>query len=370
VKKKTKFLIFLFLAFFVFVNISCRDNTSKVKKPINGSFLSRAGKPEKNNYKNKREQTKTFTCLIDGMELEEENKDDRPLAVMVENLTPVRPQMGLSKACAVFEGLTEGGITRFLAVYVGQDNISQIGPVRSARTHFVAVAKGFNAIYAHAGGSKYALYAIKNWQVADLDQGAYSGGFWRVKGIKSPHNLFTSIEKLKLKAEDIGYKTRAKYNGFKFKKDLSDNERPQKEEISIEFSLPAYKVVYQYDRDSNSYLRFNGGKSHLDKVTQEQLKPKNVVIIFASTSLMDYATGVLDVNVTGSGSALFFRDGKAVKGKWEKLNADSQFVFKDEELNEVLFNPGQIWFEIVKTDTKIIYSDQSVQNPESTSGNE
>lgn len=363
-KKKTKFLIFLFLAFFVFVNISCRDNAVKVNKSIKRLSSSRNENLKKNNYKNKSEQTKTFTCLIDGMELEKENKDDRPLAIMVENLISVRPQMGLSKACAIFEGLTEGGITRFLAVYVGQDNISQIGPVRSARTHFVAVAKGFNAIYAHAGGSKYALYAIKNWQVTDLDQGAYSGGFWRVRGIKSPHNLFTSIEKLKLKAEDIGYKTKAKYNGFKFKKDLSDSERPQKEEISIDFSLPAYKVVYQYDRDSNSYLRFNGGKPHLDKLTQEQIKPKNVVVIFASTSLMDHATGVLDVNIIGSGSALFFRDGKAVKGKWEKLSADSQFVFKDEELNEVLFNPGQIWFEIVKTDTKVMYTDQSVEGPE------
>ncbi|MBI4744276.1 MAG: DUF3048 domain-containing protein [Actinobacteria bacterium] len=364
--KKGFNLIFLFMIIFALLNISCR-NLSKVEEPKRETPFKEV---KKSKSKPLKKQIETFVCSIDGMHLEKENKDDRPFGIMIENLVPVRPQAGLSKACAVFEGLTEGGITRFLAIYAGQNDIAQIGPVRSARTHFVAVVKGFNAIYAHAGGSKYALSAIKNWQVADLDQGAYPGGFWRVKGIKSPHNVFTNIEKLKLKAEDVDYKIKADYEGFKFKKDLSFNQRPQNEEISIDFSMPAYKVVYKYDRNANSYLRFNGGKPHLDKLTQEQLKPKNVVVIFAPTSLIDYDSGVLDVDVIGSGSALFFRDGKAVKGKWEKISADSQFVFRDEELNEILFNPGQIWFEIVKTDTKIIYSDQSVQSPENTSSSE
>ena len=40
------------------------------------------------------------------------------LAVMVENQADARPQTGLTHADVVYEVLAEGGITRFLAVFV------------------------------------------------------------------------------------------------------------------------------------------------------------------------------------------------------------------------------------------------------------
>src|SRR6185312_8758095 len=62
-----------------------------------------------------------------------------PLAVMVENSPDARPQVGLDKADIVYEALAEGGISRFLALYLTQD-AEAIGPVRSTRHYFVYAA--------------------------------------------------------------------------------------------------------------------------------------------------------------------------------------------------------------------------------------
>src|SRR5690625_4238557 len=47
----------------------------------------------------------------------DENLHNRAIAVMINNQTQARPQSGLSEADIVFELLTEGNITRFLAIF-------------------------------------------------------------------------------------------------------------------------------------------------------------------------------------------------------------------------------------------------------------
>lgn len=290
------------------------------------------------------------TCTICGVEGEVEAVSRRPVAVMVENLSSIRPQSGLSEACMVFEALAEGGITRFCAIYVHRD-ADNVGPVRSARNYYAALAKGFDALYVHCGGSKYAMEAIKQWGVADLDQFFYPKAYWRVKGIEAPHNLFTSISKIREVAEGKGFDGNIDYEGFPHKPDASLESRPQHQRIVIEYSSAPYKVEYKYDSGSNSYLRFNGGKAHLDKVTGRQLQPKNVVVMYCPTGMLD--AKCLDIQVVGSGSCLVFRDGKAVKGTWEKKDVDSPLIFVDKQGKEVPLNVGQTWVEVVKTDTPV-----------------
>ena len=57
----------------------------------------------------------------------------RPVAIKVTNYPRyVRPQAGLSKADIVYEYYMERGISRFIAVFYGQD-AEKVGPVRSGR---------------------------------------------------------------------------------------------------------------------------------------------------------------------------------------------------------------------------------------------
>ncbi len=290
------------------------------------------------------------TCPVCGVETTSGAADRRPIAIMIENLVSIRPQIGLDKACVIFEALTEGGITRLLAVYVHED-AEEIGPVRSARPYYVALARGFNAIYAHCGGSKRGMEAIKQWGICDLDQFAYPKAYWRVRGIKAPHNLFTSTSRIRETAERVGFAKGVGYRGFKFKSEAPLKNHPQSQNIVINFSSQAYKVEYHYHKDSNSYLRFNGGRSHIDRETKNQLQPKNVVILYCPTGMYD--PQCLNIQIIGSGSCLVFRDGTVVRGTWEKAEPGTQLVIEDEQGVEIPLNRGQTWVEIVKPDTPV-----------------
>src|SRR5436305_2379329 len=57
----------------------------------------------------------------------------RVLAVKIGNSSAERPQSGLDRADVVYEELVEGGITRFMALFL-TNSVDRVGPVRSVRT--------------------------------------------------------------------------------------------------------------------------------------------------------------------------------------------------------------------------------------------
>lgn len=103
----------------------------------------------------------------------------RPVAVTVGNNQRSLPQRGLSAADVLVEMVTEGGITRLLALYRNINFVPQVGPVRSTRDQFVQFAVPIGAIQAHIGTSIYARNLLTVLQLATVD-GLYLGvsAFW------------------------------------------------------------------------------------------------------------------------------------------------------------------------------------------------
>lgn len=305
--------------------------------------------------RNRKKQTQKSsydtTCPLDGREADTEVK--RPLAIMVENLSTVRPQAGPGQACIVVEGLAEGGITRFMLVF-GAHGSKYVGPVRSARTHFVSLAKGWDAIFGHVGGSKYALADIRRWDVFDWDQSAHGTDYTRIDSARAPHNVFTSTKRLRDAASDQETRTTDMMPVFDFKKAPALKDRPAGlKSVIIDFSDSAYRVEYQYDRQSNTYKRFNGGSPHTDANTKKQIGPADVVVIRAPHASIPGGSGVLDVNMTGAGEAIVFRDGKVINGTWSRADVDSALKITDQSGEEIKMTAGQIWIEIVKPTTPV-----------------
>ena len=92
----------------------------------------------------------------------------RPVAIMVNNIMSgdsaqsAWPQKGLSDADMVYEMETEGGITRYMAVYRDWEKIPVVGPIRSARDQFVQLMIPMNCLYVHDGASTYAKKCWKD----------------------------------------------------------------------------------------------------------------------------------------------------------------------------------------------------------------
>lgn len=309
-----------------------------------------------NNTETKTEETVAptlYPAVLDGVMTDQASASKHPLGIMVENHPDARPQSGLDKASVVYEAIAEGGITRFLALY-GTNEAEKVGPVRSARTYYVDWAEGYNAYLAHVGGNIDALEKIAADHVLDLDQFRYSSPYWRERNgnVATEHTMFTSTTKLREQAAKNKYDTANNFSVYKFKDDPAEAERPVSQKVTVNFSTATYGVVFQYDPATNSYKRFMAGSAHNDRVTGNQLNPKNIVVISIPRKAITTRINEAGYNLTtvGTGTAKFYIDGKETIGTWKKESSTSREIFYDAAGAEVVFDRGQLWISVIPPD--------------------
>lgn len=299
----------------------------------------------------------SYTCPFDGTT--STAIPNRPLAIMIDNITKARPHFGIDKACLVIEALAEGGITRLEAFY--SCNLPEVvGPVRSARTYYVEYAQGFNALYAHVGGSPQALRLLRSLSI-DLDEFRYPQAYWRISERRRPHNMLTSPAKLYQVAKKKGLET--KWTGdpfYPFKEDEPQESRSSVKSITIKFSTRPYEVQYIYDRTTNLYARYLYGKPYITADSKVHIKTKNVIVIYSSSRVLDYKAR-LEMPTTGTGKALVFRDGTKIECIWKREKATDQLKFFDSMGNEIQLNRGQTWIAVVTSKIPVIISDETTQ---------
>lgn len=113
-----------------------------------------------------------------------------PVLVQVENLSDARPQSGLQDAAIVYEYVTEGGISRFSAIYTSPPK-GKVGPIRSARLVTIALAKIYGAIVVFSGGSTYVKGQIQSAGIPNADENSAGGDLFRDPSRNAPHNLYS-----------------------------------------------------------------------------------------------------------------------------------------------------------------------------------
>lgn len=278
--------------------------------------------------------------------------NERPVtAVMIENSVDARPQAGLSEAGVVFEAIAEGGITRFLALY--QDTTPEsLGPIRSARPYYIDWLLGFDATYAHVGGSPEAQQQVKNDSVKDLDQMFNAGAYQRVSNRYMPHNVFTSMTKLHELAQSKGY-GKSTFTSFPRKKEKAATQ-PTASTINLAISSARFNVQYAYDAATNSYLRTLGGQPHADEKTSKQIAPKVVIAMVMNYGIASDGKHST-YNTIGNGQVYVFQDGMVSQGTWEKTAKNQQITFTDSAGKPITLNPGQTWITAINSPASATY---------------
>ena len=151
----------------------------------------------------------------------------RITAVMVNNITAARPQRGLSRADMLFEIKVEGGITRFMPLFVDYNDIEEIGPVRSGRDQFFQLILPWQALYIHEGESIFMTHYAQNYEYGNLNNtnGAYGyRDFERVNwqglsygsGLDYEHTMYTSGENIAKYIDDESVDMNRTYNSTFF----------------------------------------------------------------------------------------------------------------------------------------------------------
>ena len=280
---------------------------------------------------------------------------------MVENHPDARPQSGLSEADIVYETLAEGGITRFLVLFQSRA-ANEIGSVRSARDYFAEIANEWGALYAHVGGSNEVIANLKKGIYENLDDANeyYNGDFFPRKKEKSaPHEIFTSTQNLRNLIAEHNFSDIANYLSWQFKDD-SPTTASGTPDIYIDFSRAGYEVTWEYDPAQNNYKRNIYFEADYDAVSKEQIRAKNVVIQMVDVTPVPKDPFLrVDIDLNGGSDAsagvknkaIIFQDGKSTVGFWKRENNRTRFF--DANSQEIKFNRGPIWLELVPEDKEV-----------------
>lgn len=324
---------------------------------------------------------RTQECPLDGDMHTQAAKDAwtlrRPLAVMIENHQESRPQSGLSSADVVYEAVAEGGITRFMAVFLCNLSDVQVGPVRSARTYFLDWLSEYDALYAHVGGANTpgpadALGQIITYKIKDLNQ--FNIGFptfWRDyqrlgRSVATEHTMYSSTAKLWeigakrgwAAADAAGVRWDKAFVPWTFKDGQAGAGNVGKITVNFWESQRDYQVEWNYDQSCNCYRRKNAGADHTDLNNNKVISPMNVVVQYMQESRANDGyegnAHLLYAN-KGTGKAVIFQNGQAIEGTWSKANRLTREKFLDKNGKEIPFVRGQIWIETVPVGSTVTY---------------
>ncbi len=295
-------------------------------------------------------QTRSF---LTGEWVDEQVAKRTPLAIMINNIEDADPQSGIDRAEIMYEAYVESDITRLMMLLQDYDDMKKIGPVRSCREFYVYFAKEFQAIYIHFGFSPLAANLLADSRVQALD-GMYGWcDFYRTTDRVAPHNAYTTTEGILGSIKSKGWDSELAEGA---ESPLTFNENDA-EEIVFENGVPCTsfkpgfkrnKPEFIYNADDGLYYRNQYGRAHCDMESGVQLSFKNILVKFVTGTKYENGTPIL--NLDGKGPGYYITNGKLIPITWEK---DAQFgptKYYYENGDEVIFNQGKTFVNIITVD--------------------
>lgn len=305
-----------------------------------------------NSVAKKPKPVKIVPRRIDGILVKEPQSNRWPIAVMIDNFPTARPQASLDRASVVYEALAEGGIPRFMAVFT-ERSMPLVGPVRSTRPYFVRYAAEYTAAMAHAGGSVDGLKLLLQLHLVNIEgiKGKTAKYFFRgTKYANNVHDLFTTGVKLQqFLATTNAEKLTPNYRPWHFTNDAPSKKRGKAGQgVTINLGAgKSYVIDYRYDPKQNAYLRYTGGKPHIDRVTKKQITAKNVLMLrVPKEKVLDYK-GRIALNTIGSDLGVLLQNGHAITIRWQKRSDRDRTIIRTLDGKEVDFVRGSTWITIV-----------------------
>lgn len=280
-----------------------------------------------------------------------ETTDDvsyRAVAVMVSNQKQARPQTGLSKADIVFEMLTEGNITRYMAIFHSTPP-KAVGPVRSAREYFFTLADNYDALYVFSGAANFVNDMIVERGIEHFQGDSYSGNgplFIREDFRVTPHNLYLQLDAIDDEAQKKGYDIEATYEPLPFLEEDSEMDGEDANYAKIDYYGGTPIVEFKYDESTQKYTQYMNQEQTVELENEVPIEIDNVFIVEAYHEVIDkQQRRYIDIDSGGKGYLL--QRGKVQYVEWE--NRDGRIIpVQDGQV--VPFVPGQTWISFVQTE--------------------
>ncbi len=290
-------------------------------------------------------------CPLTGVTPKDESLVDRPaVAIKIENNPAAYPLSGLEKAEVVYEEQVEGGLTRFLAVYHCTD-ADKAGSVRSARIVDPAIISPVTLIMANAGGNPEVKDALAENDIVSIDENTPGDALSRFErpGYSFEHTLYADTGRVR-RIGSKRFDDPPPDDLFRFGE--LDGKWKKARVVTLNFGS-ANPISYEWRR--GRWFRFDNGQP-LTTEAGTQIAVDNVLIEEHEINLSDTLADVLGVkspeieDVTGSGRAVLFRDGRVIPGRWRRESEEDAVRFETKGGDEMVFHPGTTWIELIPND--------------------
>jgi hypothetical protein len=311
---------------------------------------------------------------LTGVKVDDTAKlDRRPVAVKIPNYPPeARPQSGLSLADVVVEHEAEAYLTRFTAIFLGNDVAPELGPVRSIRLVDAELMPIFRSVLATSGGHMAVILRAtegKPWAedytrvISPEEPFLGDGGALRrvpKEGRVYELTMYTDTESLWEVVSDRDLNERQDFHDMWVFSELAPAGGTEATYLKIVYKPEQAVVEYKYDETTQSYQRFDVGQPLVDALNNEQIAPTNVLILYVNHVDTDIAADTHDPNRTwysvsiqlwGTGPAKLMRDGQVYDGQWVRENPqqpDDRLLLRDGEGRQIPFHPGSTWIQLVR----------------------
>lgn len=301
--------------------------------------------------------------------IDESLKDQRPIAVMVDNEKTALPHYGLTEADVVYEIMNStknDRITRFMAVVKDWGSITQFGSIRSTRPTNFMLAAEWNAVLCHDGGP----FFIDTWVAKDYSAN-FSGGFARFSNGKAREfteyltyedytNPNTGEKGTGLESRFANSKYTTTYNEyyegphFQFAAEEIDfADRTDADSATlIELPFKHNKSTLKYNEETGTYDYYEYGTAHLDPLHDgAQLTFKNIIL--QDTTFSELGDGYLIYNAIDSGrSGYYITNGKVIEITWTKSGESDITVYYDKKTGqEIEINTGKTYISLIPSDS-------------------
>ncbi len=291
----------------------------------------------------------------------------RPVSVKVE-LYPRsnRPQWGLSFADIVFEYDQNSYLTRFDAIFYGNE-AELVGPIRSARLLDASLVRMYKTNFVFGLADQRILTRLINTDFSDHL-------IWEGREVNCPPTVQNPLCRYDPAGHRLLLTNTEVITEYILDKDI-ENERPDLEgmyfhveppddgqeaiQINNRYSISSYNQ-WEYDEETGRYLRFQDssedtglGETYApltDRLNDEQIGAENVVILLVPHEYYwrsaDGRQEILDILLSGSGPAYAFRDGQVYEVEWNRPALDSVLYLTFPDGTDYAFKPGTTWFQI------------------------
>lgn len=300
-----------------------------------------------------------------------EPMENRPMAVVINNISSAQPLHGIGEADVIFEIMAEGGgtITRCLAIFSDIGSVGKIGSIRSARTYLIDLARAYWAPLVHCGGSEYALEELNTSKYNNINE-MYNGSYFyrdserTSAGYSYEHTLFSTGSDLLAAALNRGYdmvNEGGKDYGMTFSEEI-DLGGETANEISLYFYSGGKCTTMTYDAEDGVYYGLQKWKSNgeysktepfADANTGENVPYKNVLILYSRTTTDGYR---MFAQLTGEGKGYFACEGQIIPILWHRDNLSDPFTYTLEDGTPVDLGIGKSYIGVIPTNSPVEYN--------------